>query len=166
MISMASSLSDPTVRRSMRVLVESEIMGERLFGIAERHARTKRDRRMWQVLHALEVQTRAAVFAKLGADIDRFAYAARIANVAGMAGGSSLWLMPRSLQLRSLVLGTKAFVPHFRRLDDHFADSAQAPFFSYVLAHEYAIAELGRRALTDADDALAPVEALLGNVPA
>jgi hypothetical protein len=35
-----------------------------------------------------------------------------------------------------------------------------------VLAHEYAIAELGRRALTDADDALAPVEALLGNVPA
>ena len=163
---MASNLCDPAVRRSMRVLVASEVMGERTFAIVERHARTKRDRRMWQVLHALEEQNRAAVFAKLGADIDRFAYAARIADVAGMASGSSLWLMPRPLQLRSLVLGAKPFVPHFRRLDDHFADSAQAPFFSYMLAHEYAIAELGRRALADAEDALAPVEALLGNVPA
>ena len=44
-------------------------------------------------------------------------------------------------------------------------DSSHAPFFDYVLAHEYAIAELGRRALTHDDDAVAPVEALLGNVP-
>ena len=114
----------------------------------------------------LKSRPRAAVFAKLGADIDRFGYRARVANVAGIASGSGLWLMPRPLQLRSLVLGTKPFALHFRRLDDHFADSAQAPFFSYVLAHEYAIAELGRRALSDAGDALAPVEALLGNVPA
>jgi hypothetical protein len=162
---MSGNFLDPAVRSSMRVLVESEVMGQRLFGIAERHARTTRDRRMWQALHALEEQTRAAVFARLGEDIDRFAYAARIADVAGVASGASLRLMPRALQLRSLVLGTKPFVRHFRRLDDHFADSAQAPFFSYVLSHEYAIAELGRRALADADDMLAPVEALLGNVP-
>lgn len=30
---------------------------------------------------------------------------------------------------------------------------------------KYAIAEAGRRPLSDADDALAPVESLLGNVP-
>jgi hypothetical protein len=39
------------------------------------------------------------------------------------------------------------------------------PFFRYVLAHELAIAELGRRVLTHDEDPLAPVEALLGNVP-
>jgi hypothetical protein len=100
---MDSDLLDPAVRRSMRVLVESEVMGEQLFGIAERHARTSSDRRMWEVLHALEEQTRKAVFARL---------------------------------------------------------------VDYVLAHEYAIAEVGRRALTHADDAVEPVETLLGNVPA
>jgi hypothetical protein len=162
---MDSDLLDPGVRRSMRVLVESEVMGERLFGIAERHARTQVDRRLWASLHALEEQTRDAVFARLGVNIDRFARAARVARVAGMASGSSLWVMPRPLQMRSLVLGTKPFVPHFRRLNEHFADSAQAPFFNYVLAHEYAIAELGRRALAHDDDALVAVEKLLDNVP-
>jgi hypothetical protein len=162
---MDDDLLDTAVRRSMRVLVQSEVMGERLFGIVERHARTKRDRRMWGALHALEEQTRAAVFERYGADIDRVAYASGIGDLAGVAGGAGLWLMPRPVQLRSLVLGTKPFVPHFRRLDAHFAGTADAPFFSYVLAHEYAIAESGRRALTQADEALAPVEALLGNVP-
>jgi hypothetical protein len=156
---------DPALRRSIRVLVGSEVMGERVFGIVERHARTKSDRRMWQALHALEEQTRDAVFARLGEDIDRFSRATQIARTAGLAGGSSLQVMPRPLQMRTLVLATKPFVPHFRRLDEHFAGSAQAPFFSYVLAHEYAIAELGRRALTHDDNALAPVETLLGNLP-
>jgi hypothetical protein len=50
-------------------------------------------------------------------------------------------------------------------LDAHFANSSRAAFFSYVLAHEVAIAELGRRVLAHDDDPLAPVEALLGNVP-
>jgi hypothetical protein len=82
-----------------------------------------------------------------------------------MASGASLWVMPRRLQMGSHVLGTKPFIPHFRRLNEHFADSAQAQFFNYVLAHECAIAELGRRALAHDDDAVAPVEKLLGNVP-
>jgi len=55
--------------------------------------------------------------------------------------------------------------PHFRKLDRHFAGSPWATFFHYVLAHELAIAELGRRVLTNHDEPLAPVEALLGNVP-
>jgi hypothetical protein len=162
---MDSDLLDPDVRHSMRVLVESEVIGERLFGIAERHERTNVDRRMWASLHALEEQTRDAVFARLGVNFDRLARAARVPRVAGMASASSLWVMPRKLQMRSLVLGTKPFVPHFRRLYEHFADSAQAPFLNYVLAHEYAIAELGRRALAHDDDALVPVEKLFANVP-
>ena len=64
-----------------------------------------------------------------------------------------------------LVAATKPFIPHFRKLDRHFADGPRAAFFDYVLAHGLAIAELGRRVLTHDDDPLAPVEALLGNVP-
>jgi hypothetical protein len=120
---------------------------------------------MWQALHTLEKQTRNAVFARLDVDIDRLARAVQGARVTGTASGASLWVMPRRLQMRSLVLGTKPFIPHFRRLNEHFADSAQAPYFNYVLAHEYAIAELGRRALADDDDAVAPVKKLLGKVP-
>jgi hypothetical protein len=162
---MSSDLVAPAVLRSMRVLVESEVMGEQLFGIAERRAHTPRARSMWHALHALEEQTRDAVFAHLGDDVDRFARAVRVARIAGSVSGSSLWLMPRTLQLRSLVQGTRPFVSHFRRLDKYFAGTDQASFFSYVLAHEYAIAEVARRALAHADDALKPVEALLGNLP-
>jgi hypothetical protein len=165
MMRMDQTVLDPAVRRSMRVLVVSEVMGERLFGTAERHARTKRDRRLWQALHALEEQTRDAVFARLGEDVDRFSQAAGVGRFAATASGSPLWVMPRGLQLRSVVIGTKFFVPHFRRLNEHFCGSAQAPFFGYVLAHEHAIAEVGRRALADDEDALLPVEGLLGNVP-
>jgi hypothetical protein len=67
--------------------------------------------------------------------------------------------------MRSLVVATKPFIPHFRKLDQHFADGPRAAFFDYVLAHEAAIAERGRRVLTHDEDPLAPVEALLGNVP-
>jgi hypothetical protein len=71
--------------------------------------------------------------------------------------------------MRSLVVATKPFIPHFRKLDQHFADGPRAAFFhyvlAYVLAHELAIAELGRRVLRHDEDPLAPVEALLGNVP-
>jgi hypothetical protein len=74
-------------------------------------------------------------------------------------------IQPHRLQMESLVIGTKPFVPHFRKLNAHFADGSRAAFFEYILAHELAIAELGRRALAHDDNPLAPVEALLGNVP-
>ena len=162
---MSSDLTSPVVRRSMGVLVQSEVMGEQLFGIAERHAHVPRDRQMWQALHALEEQTREAIFTRLGEEIDGFARSARIARAAGTASGAGLWLMPRRLQMQSVALGTKPFIAHFRRLEQHFAGSAHGPFFHYVLAHEYAIAELARRTLANADDALTPVENLLGAVP-
>jgi hypothetical protein len=64
--------------------------------------------------------------------------------------------------MRSLVVATKPFIPYLRKLDPHFADGPRAEFFGYVLAHELAIAELGRRVLAHDDDPLAPVQALLG----
>jgi hypothetical protein len=159
---MPDDLLDRAVIRSVRVLVESEVAGVRAAGFAERHARTARDRTIWAALHELEDQTLAAVYEHLGDDAARFA---RLASTVGAASGAAVAVLPHQLQMRSLVIVTKLFVPHFRKLDEHFAGSSRTAFFSYVLAHELAIAELGRRALAHDDDPLAPVEALLGNVP-
>jgi hypothetical protein len=162
---MPDDLLDRAVIRSVRVLVESEVAGVRAAGFAERHARTARDRTIWAALHELEDQTLAAVYEHLGDDAARFATTEWLANTVGAASGAAVAVLPHQLQMRSLVIVTKLFVPHFRKLDEHFAGSSRAAFFSYVLAHELAIAELGRRALAHDDDPLAPVEALLGNVP-
>jgi hypothetical protein len=158
-------LLDRAVIRSVRVLVGSEVGGVQAAAFAERHARNAAERAIWAALHELELQTRDGVYEQLGDAAARFTTAERVANTVGTANGASVTLLPHQLQMRPLVVATKPFIPHFRKLDQHFADSPRAAFFHYVLAHELAIAELGRRVLTHDEDPLAPVEALLGNVP-
>jgi hypothetical protein len=126
---------------------------------------TRRNAKIWAVLHELERQTRDAIYDRLGDTAARFATAARVANASGTANGAAVAVLPHRLQMRSLVVATKPFLPQFRKLDRHFAGSPSAAFFHYVLAHELAIAELGRRVLANHDEPLAPVEALLGSVP-
>lgn len=155
----------PAVRRSIRLLIASEIFGVEVFGHAERHARTPADRANWQALHDLEAQTRAAVFARLEEEVERFTRDARIARAIGVTSGASMSALPRPLQLRSVVLGTKPFFPHFRRLERHFAGTPQERFFGYIVQHETAIADFGTKALAGDDHPAAAVEALIGNVP-
>ena len=161
----SDSLLAGNIMRSVRILVVSEVFGAQAAAFAERHARNATQRQIWAVLHELERQTRDAVYDQLGATAGRFATAARVANASGTANGAAVTALPHRLQMRSLVMATKLFLPHFRKLDRHFAGSPRATFFHYVLAHELAIAELGRRVLTNHDEPLAPVDALLGNVP-
>jgi hypothetical protein len=158
-------LLDHAVIRSVRVLVASEVGGVAAAAFAERHAPNAAQRAMWAALHQLELQTRDAIYEQLGHAAARFTTARRLANTIGTANGAAVTVLPHQLQMRSLVVATKPFIPHFRKLDQHFADGPRAAFFHYVLAHELAIAELGRRMLTHHEDPLAPVEALLGNVP-
>jgi len=146
-------------------LVGSEVGGVQAAAFAERHARNAAERAIWAALHELELQTRDAVYEQLGDAATRFTTTERVANAFGMGNGAAVTVLPHQLQMRSLVLATKPFIPHFRKLDHHFADGRRAAFFRYVLAHELAIAELGRRVLRHDEDPLAPVEALLGNVP-
>lgn len=158
-------LLDRAVIRSVRVLVVSEVGGVQAAAFAERHARNAAERAIWAALHELELQTRDAVYEQLGDAAARFTTAEWVANTGGTANGAAVAVLPHQLQMRSLVVATKPFIPHFRKLDQHFADGPRAAFFHYVLAHELAIAELGRRVVTHDEDPLAPVEALLGNVP-
>jgi hypothetical protein len=162
---MPDDLLDRAVIRSVRVLIGSEVGGAQAAAFAERHARNAAERAIWAALHELELQTRDAVFEQLGDAATRFSTTERAANTVGTANGAAVTLLPHRLQMRSLVLATKPFIPHFRKLDQHFADGPRAAFFHYVLAHELAIAELGRRMLTHDEDPLAPVKALLGNIP-
>jgi hypothetical protein len=162
---MQDDLLDPAVLGSIRVLVASEAGGTVAAAFAERHARNASERSVWAALHELELQTRDAVYEQLGEAGARFSTTQRVAHTVGTANGAAVTVLPRQLQMRSLVVATKPFVPHFRKLGRHFADGPRAAFFGYVLAHELAIAELGRRVLAHDDDPLAPVEALLGNVP-
>jgi hypothetical protein len=158
-------LLDRAVIRSVRVLVGSEVGGVAAAAFAERHARNAAERAIWGALHELELQTRDGIYEQLGDAAVRFTTAERVANTVGTANGAAVTVLPHRWQMRSLVVATKPFIPHFRKLDQHFADGPRAAFFHYVLAHELAIAELGRRVLTHDEDPLAPVEALLGNVP-
>jgi hypothetical protein len=162
---MPDDLLDRAVIRSVRVLVASEVGGVQAAAFAERHARNAAERAIWAALHELELQTRDAVLEQLGDAAARFTAAQRVANTVGTANGAAVTVLPHQLQMRSLVVATKPFIPHFRKLDQHFADGPRAAFFRYVLAHELSIAELGRRVVTHDEDPLAPVETLLGNVP-
>lgn len=161
----SDSLMAGEIIRSVRVLVVSEVFGVEAAAFAERHARTAAQREIWAALHELERQTRDAIYDRLGDTAVRFATAARVANATGTANGAAVTVLPHRLQMRSLVVATKPFLPHFRKLERHFAGSPSATFFNYVLAHELAIAELGGRVLGHHDEPLAPVEALLGKVP-
>jgi hypothetical protein len=162
---MCDDFLDPTIKRSIAVLVESEASGTAAAAFAERHARCPRERAVWAALYELEEQTRIAVNEHLGDTAAQFGFSQRLGNALGPAGGAAVAVMPHRVQMRSLVLATKPFLYHFRKLKAHFANSPHAAFFDYVLAHELAIAELGRGVLAHTENPLAPVEALLGNVP-
>lgn len=156
-------LSDPSVRDGLRTLVASEAGGVEIFAAAARRARNGRERVTWETLHALEARTRAVVWDVLGEQIERFAAAERVARVSGAAAGYGLAAMPRFLQMRSLTVSTRAFLPDFVKLREHFAGGPTAEVFEFVVAHELAIAEIGRRGAAGDPALLQPAELLLND---
>ena len=155
----------PATLSDIRMLVLSEGFGTQLFAVAERLTVYRRDKQMWDALHALECQTRAAVFNVLGDQVQHFASRDRLARSVGGVTATGLAVLPRRAQMLALVKGTQPFLQCFQRLAGRFAGTEHAAFFDYVLAHERAIADVGRRQLAGEAQPLAAVEALLGNVP-
>lgn len=154
----------PPLRVSLRLLIGSEVFGVEVFSRAERRS-SLTDRPLWAALHELERQTRAAALERLAPEVHAFNRSNRAGQLAGKASGNGMSALPRALQMRSVVTGTKPFMPHFKRLAAHFAGTERAPFFDYVVAHELAIAEAGRRALAREDRPGRGVEVLLGAIP-
>ncbi|TRW77902.1 hypothetical protein FK535_26290 [Mycolicibacterium sp. 018/SC-01/001] len=156
-----AQLTDPSIRRDLQVLLVSEIGGVETFATAHRAAKDSADRTMWEVLHALEVTTKAAVYDNLGDIAEQVMPWRRTTEALGTTNGAGLALLPHHMQMRALTAATKLFLPRFEKLHNHFHGTDLAPFFAFVVAHEKAIAEVGRRGLAGRDDVLAPVEALL-----
>jgi hypothetical protein len=148
------------IRRALRVLLVSEVGGIESFAGAARGS-GRGDREMWEALHALEVQTKAAADEHLGDLVEEFARSEAAAEVLGKASGVALSHLPKRLQMQALTSGTKPFMPFFLRLEDHFADTPDGSFFSYVVAHERAISDVGRRMREGRDEPLRKVEELL-----
>jgi hypothetical protein len=158
---MAAQLTDPSIQGDLRILLISEVGGVEAFTAAEHGAATIADRKTWMALRALEIKTRSAVYANLGEIADRFATSEQAAVTLGRASGACLALMPRRMQLYTLTTATKAFLPRFEKLHRHFHDTEFEPFFAFVVAHEKAIADVGRRGLRGDQEPLVAVETLL-----
>jgi len=71
---------------------------------------------IWAALHELELQTREAVYEQLGDATARFITAERVANTVGTANGAAVTVLPHQLQMRSLVVATKPFIPQRRSI--------------------------------------------------
>jgi hypothetical protein len=139
---------------------ESEVMGEVLFAAAARLTLSAERREKWRRLQDLETQTKDRLLAYLathqqGASLPAFIMAK------GRLLGAVLALLPWSVSMKLLGDGTAPFLAVFERLERN-ADASTKGFFSYVVAHERAIAEFARRERSgQRAQSIAPVTTLL-----
>lgn len=160
--------TDPQVTRDLTRLIESEALGASMFATAARLTREPSRQRGWELLHELEVRTDAGVTAFLRRHelTPPAALSTGLAGAAGSVGAHGLRWAPYAVQLDTVRLGTRRYLPAFRRLAEHFRGTDEAAFFDYVVRHELAIIDFTTTALTGARGALDPVQRLLdGDVP-
>jgi hypothetical protein len=142
----------------------SEVLGEIVFEAAARCTRAPERREKWLRLLALETQTRRRLLDYLEAHGEH-ARPPRLARLTGWVVGATLGLLPWSLAMRTLERATRGYLETFERLARNAAGS-DGGFFSYVVAHERAIAEFARRELSGrAAVSLEPVTRLLAAPP-
>jgi hypothetical protein len=134
------------VRRDLVRLVESEELGESFFAAAANATIDESRRAQWEALHQLEAQTnRAARDFIEGCELDLKTTNA-VAVGMGSVSGTVLHLMPQHVQLASLKLTSKRYLPAFRRLAHYYRATEHSPLFDYVVAHELAIVAFADKA--------------------
>ena len=85
----------------------------------------------------------------------------RLAEAAGTLGGAALNHLPWRMQLDSVRLATRRYLPAFQRLAAAFERSDHQPFFDYAVNHELAIISFTGRALSSQRAPLDDVHRLL-----
>ena len=114
----------------------------------------------WLLLQDLETQTKERFQAHLAATGQRASLPALV-GLRGRISGALLALLPWSIAMKMLGDATAPFLVVFERLERNAGDAAKA-FFSYVVAHERAIAAFARLEREGRPDASsAPVTSLL-----
>jgi len=84
----------PHVVRDLARLVESEALGEAYFCTAAHLSSTEQERRGWEALRDLEVQTNAGVSSFIERANQPCPATNRIASAAGFSGATGLRLIP------------------------------------------------------------------------
>ncbi|MBU9766359.1 hypothetical protein FR943_21260 [Mycobacterium sp. TNTM28] len=146
------------LRRGLARLVESEELGESFALAAASHARDEHQAHAWRVIHALEAQTNGATRKFLqhsGIDVSE---TNRLAAAAGRIAAPPSVYWPWKVQLHSLRLATRRYLPVFQGLADGFHGTPHQDFFEYVVDHEVAIIRFIER---DLDGQPAPLDAML-----
>ena len=139
---------------------ESEVFGEVLFSAAARLTRSADRREKWRRLQDLETQTKERLLAFLDAQGQRASLPAFV-RAKGRLLGTLLALLPWPIAMKLLEDGTAPFLAAFERLERHAVETTRG-FFSYVVAHERAIAEFARRERTGRPEkSIEPVTQLL-----
>lgn len=136
------------VLADVRRLVESEELGESFFRAAANHAREERHVQAWDALHRLEIQTNHGVRRFIDHTGIGLSATQRLAQTAGAIGGSTMPHLPWQMQLKSVRLATRRYLPAFQRLATAFESSEYQVFFDYVVNHELAIIDFTGRALS------------------
>jgi hypothetical protein len=139
-------MSYPEYRNDLNRIYESEILGEILFATAARLAWSQQRKRKWLWLRKLESQTKERLIeflqqrqqqANLSRPVKTRGYCY------GLLLGLLLGLLPWPVSMKILEHGTIPFLKVYKRLEEN-SDENSREFFSYVVAHEEAIAEFAR----------------------
>jgi hypothetical protein len=148
-------------QRDLDLSVDSERVGEALFDTAARVVWSSERREKWSALAELESQTYARLREYLEAS-GQSGSAGRAPGIRGRAMGLLLALLPWRVSMAALAMGTVRYLAAFRRLEAGAESELDRGFFSYLVAHEVAIASFARAELDGAAGrALSPVRALL-----
>ncbi len=123
-------------------ILASEIMGEILFAMAARFTWSSQRRRKWLLLKDLETQTKERLITFLRQQQQQ-ANLSKPVKVRGYCYGILLALLPWGKSMQLLERATVPFLRVYKRLEEN-ADEHSREFFSYVVAHEEAIAEFAR----------------------
>lgn len=135
--------------RDLHRLVESEELGESLFGAMAEQSDSEKRSQAWELLRRLETQTKCGVQDFIERADLRLSGTHRPARIAGTLGGRALPQLPWRLQLDAVRLGTHRYLPAFRRLAYAYQSSSYSPFFDYVVNHELAIITFTEQATSD-----------------
>jgi hypothetical protein len=151
-------LNYPEYQSDLNQILESEMMGEILFNMAARLTWSSQRRRKWLLLRDLETQTKNRLFEFLHQQQQR-ASLSRPVKIKGYYCGLLLGLLPWPKSMKLLEHGTIPFLKVYKRLEEN-ADEPSREFFSYVVAHEEAIAEFAR--LERSGDSEQSINAVMG----
>jgi len=152
---------DSQHQKDLDLSVDSEVLGEALFGTAARIVRSHERREKWSALAALEAQTMKRLDEYLSASAQSGS-AGAAARFRGQAMGVMFALLPWRAAMKALGDGTARYLAAFRRLETGAQSELDRSFFEYLVAHEVAIRDFAQAELSGASEgSLAPIHALL-----